>query len=64
MTPTANLTAPAPAAPLASALADLSRVTLAEMPSVNAAELSETLGRVLPSPDAKQVPVAAFNSSI
>jgi hypothetical protein len=34
------------------------------MPLTSAATLNETLRRALPSPEAQQVPVAAFNSSI
>jgi FXSXX-COOH protein len=55
---------PAPTAPVSSVLADLGSIPLAEMPTVSAAALRRTLDRVLPSPEAPQVPVAAFNSSI
>jgi len=55
---------PALTAPVSSVLADLGRIPLAEMQSANAAALSETLNRVLPTPEIQQVPVAAFNSSI
>jgi FXSXX-COOH protein len=47
---------------ISSVLADLGRVPLEEMQSANAAVLSETLNRVLPTPD--QVSVAAFNSFV
>ena len=55
---------PALTAPVSAVLADLGRIPLAEMQSANAAALSETLNRVLPTPEIQQVPVAAFNSSI
>ena len=61
MTITDELARPAP---VASVLADLGRIPLDEMQSVNAAALSETLNRLLPAPEIQQVPVAAFNSSI
>jgi FXSXX-COOH protein len=64
MTTSDELMSPAPTAPVSSVLADLRRIPLGEMQSVSGAELSETLNRVLPTPEIQQVPVAAFNSSI
>ena len=63
-TTTDELMSPALAAPVSSVLADLGRIPLEELPSANATTLSETLNRVLPTPKIRQVPVAAFNSSI
>jgi hypothetical protein len=54
---------PARTAPVSSVLADLDRTPLDGMQSVHAA-LSETLNRMLPTPEIQQIPVAAFNSSI
>jgi FXSXX-COOH protein len=51
-------------AQVSSVLPDLHEVPLAEMAAENSAELSETLGRLLPPVDGPPVPVAAFNSSI
>jgi FXSXX-COOH protein len=59
-----ELMSPALTAPISSVLADLGRIPLDEMQSVNAAALSETLNRMLPTPEIQQVPVALFNSSI
>jgi FXSXX-COOH protein len=63
-TTTDELMSPALAAPVPSVLSDLGRIPLEQMQSANAAALSETLNRVLPTPEIQQVPVAAFNSSI
>jgi FXSXX-COOH protein len=60
-TTTAELMSPARTATVSSVLADLGRIPLDEMQS---AALSETLNRVLPTPEIQQVPVASFNSSI
>jgi FXSXX-COOH protein len=63
-TTTDELMSPAAAGSHFSVLADLGRIPLEEMQAANAAALSETLKRVLPTPEIQQVPVAAFNSSI
>jgi hypothetical protein len=62
-TTTAEPMSPARTAPVSSVLADLDRTPLDGMQSVHAA-LSETLNRMLPTPEIQQIPVAAFNSSI
>lgn len=49
----------APAVP--SKLADLSGVPLGD---IGVADLEQMLGRLLPDPKAKPVPVAAFNSAL
>jgi FXSXX-COOH protein len=62
-TTTDGLKSLAHTAPVLSVLPNLRLIPLHEMPSAKAA-LSETLNRVLPTPEIQQVPVAAFNSSI
>lgn len=54
----------APLAPVTSTLPDLRGVPLALLGEKARVPLSETLERVLPTPEIQQVPVAAFNSSI
>jgi FXSXX-COOH protein len=61
-TTTDELTSPAPTALVPSVLADLRRIPLGDMPT--AAVLSETIDRFVPGTQVRQVPVAAFNSSI
>lgn len=53
-----------PLAPLTSTLPDLRGVPLALLGEKARVPLSETLNRVLPTPEVQDVPVAAFNSSI
>jgi FXSXX-COOH protein len=64
MKTTGELASPSLAAPVSSVLPDLHRVPLAEIPDSNSVELSETLGRLLPSTESSLVPVASFNSAI
>lgn len=54
----------APLAPVTSTLPDLRGVPLALLGEKARVPLSETLERVLPTPEVQDVPVAAFNSSI
>lgn len=54
----------APGAPVPSALPNLRGIPLDRLPAAAKATLSETLNRVLPTPEIQAVPVAAFNSSI
>jgi hypothetical protein len=61
MTIVDEVTSPASAPPIPSALPDRYGVPLGEMP---AEAVRGTLQRFLSSPEASQVPVAAFNSSI
>jgi FXSXX-COOH protein len=63
-TTTDELMSPARTAPVSSVLADLGSIPLDEMQAANAAALSDTLNRILPTPEIQQVPVAAFNSGI
>jgi FXSXX-COOH protein len=54
----------APLAPLPSSLPDLRDVPLGQLHKADPEALRAVLGRVLPTGDAKAVPVSAFNSSI
>jgi FXSXX-COOH protein len=49
---------------VSSDLADLRGVPLAEVPTLSDDVLGSALRRLVPAPLARQVPVAAFNSSI
>jgi FXSXX-COOH protein len=59
MVPTRDLRSP-----LLSNVADLRDVPLAEMPALALSQLDRTIGRVLPAPATKSVPVAAFQSAL